>query len=695
MMKKQTGFTLVEVSAAATIFLAAVLLAMTGYVFLSKNAQQHDVQNELNNDSKKAIERLKGDMRLSSINQIFYYPEGSPPYTAVSFPIAYDSDGDGVIERDSDGMIIWDDTVIYHIRSGSPDELVRTVLHSRNNALSDSQRQAQLNKIVADGNANSAITGGETATSEVIFRNLLNWGLNPLEGSFVCYAPTASRESISMGYLLLDPGPHQFQFTVAPRSKKSTSNRIEIDTLTISPSYLSREAEDALPATKTSGARPYSQYNASYSGKTLLAYNGSVGDSFTLTLDNDRWEDTDFGGRYSIQSNTVIQTHYDSINTPISADNVIELDGNKTVWEAEKQCGDYSGSATGTNLVGSVVRVLVKGSGIPIGGSHISGTGKKVRFTFAAAPSSTLKIEDVYFGESSSDTSEYMAYNSTPVPIKFNNGSSEENKTVFSAGEKKTSEWVDVTIDPEKNYIVSYTITDGDPMRWDSADATLPATTQIAIAYTGSSEQMAMETANWTTLSPIPIVFEAKVVLGLESMFASYAEQGTYTSDIIDTKIDSHTFNDFIWDSNIPSGTTLGFKIRTGNNPSLLDAASFDSITATPATLQSSQFTISGTGRYVQYQALLDSSAADSEVTPRLRNTAVTWTGQRRMMEISGTFSKGPDYGNFSLSVDGKGLQSALMVDLEIYKDVLGAKGKTQRISSQVEVALTPRNSGL
>jgi len=181
----------------------------------------------------------------------------------------------------------------------------------------------------------------------------------------------------------------------------------------------------------------------------------------------------------------------------------------------------------------------------------------------------------------------------------------------------------------------------------------------------------------------------------LESVFVTYAESGTYTSDIIDTKIDSPTYKYFMWDSDIPGNTRLSFKVRTGNNPGLLDAPAFDSLTPTAAALESSSFPISGSGRYVQYQALLDATDEKGQITPRLRNTTVTWTGERRMMEISGVFSKGPNHGNFSLSIDGEGLQSALMVDLEIYKDVTGVKGTTQRISSDVQVALTPRNSGL
>ena len=70
MGRKSKGFTLVEVVASITIFMVAAALAMSGYIFLSKKAQQRNTQNELNNDAQRAIERLKIDMRLSSMNQI-------------------------------------------------------------------------------------------------------------------------------------------------------------------------------------------------------------------------------------------------------------------------------------------------------------------------------------------------------------------------------------------------------------------------------------------------------------------------------------------------------------------------------------------------------------------------------------------------------------------------------------------------
>jgi hypothetical protein len=412
-------------------------------------------------------------------------------------------------------------------------------------------------------------------------------------------------------------------------------------------------------------------------------------------MDNDRWEDTNFGGRYSIQSNTVINTHYDSVTTPISADNVIELDGNKVAWEAAEQCGDYSGSGSGTNLSGKVIRVMLKGSSLPAGGSHIMGSGARTQFKFAAG-SAGLKINNVFFGESISSNSQDMAYApSTILQVPFNNGGTINNATTIPANSTKDSEWMNVAIDPDKNYILSYSITDGTPIVWNDVNTSLPAATQVAIAYPGySSSEMALTSTNWNTM-PTAVVIEPSVVLGLESVYVTYAEKGTYTSDIIDTRIDSPTYEYFMWDADIPGNTKLAFKVRTGNNPGLLDAPSFDSLSPTVAPLESSSFSLSGSGRYVQFQALLDATDENGQITPRLRNTTITWVGERRMMEISGVFSKGPGHGNFSLSIDGEGLQSALMVDLEIYKDIMGIGDTIQRISSEVQVALTPRNSGL
>ena len=64
-------------------------------------------------------------------------------------------------------------------------------------------------------------------------------------------------------------------------------------------------------------------------------------------------------------------------------------------------------------------------------------------------------------------------------------------------------------------------------------------------------------------------------------------------------------------------------------------------------------------------------------------------------MNVGGIFTKGPGYGMFEISVDGDPLRSALIVDLEIYKDVLVMNKETRRVTSSLKADLTPRNSGM
>lgn len=688
----KSAFTLIEVVVALTIFVGVTALALSGYVYLAKNAHQVDIQSKLNMDGQQAIEQLKMDMRLSSMNQMFYFPAGSPPYEAVSFPIAYDSDGDGIIERDDDGMIIWDETIVYHIRDGTPDELVRTRISPRDNTLLDSQRQSQLNEIV-----NTGTSSDQNASSKTIFNNLLNWEITPSVGTFNCYASSEKRENISMGYVMLESGSHDFKFAIDGKDTDSSGYKLGLDTLTVSPSYIPREAEDQ-NISNYSGNKPSKTYQSTYSGKNKLQLNANNGDTFTLTIDNDRWEDTNFGGRYTKSSNTVVTTHYYSIS-PIDADIVVELDGNEYAWEASAQGSDPVGSDPGTNFNGMVIRTLLKGSNV--GGSIIS-SGTKTKLIFAASPSYPLFIKDVYIAESVYSNSLDMTVNPLSIKqVQFNNSGTLSQATKIAANSRKASDWIDLELDPDKNYIVSYSVDSGAtqqrPMMWadNSSDS---STTQIAMINSGyTQQQLAKFGGNWSAIASTDVTVKSpKTFLGLDSAYVSYMEYGTYTSDIIDTKMDTPGSPQyFSWNADLPGNTIMGFRVRSGSNPALNDAASFDTLPIQNAFSTASDVGISLSGRYVQYQVILNSSPAQGLVTPRLKDASVSWKGESRMVEISGLFTKGPDYGNFSLSIDGKGLQSALMVDLEIFENVHGMNSDNRRISSEVKVALTPRNSSL
>jgi type II secretory pathway pseudopilin PulG len=703
---RKNAFSLVETLAAITIFVAATALALSGYMYLVKNANKNDTQNELNNDAQVAIERLKGDIRLSSMNEIHFFPEGNPPYEAISFPIAEDSDGDGVIERDADGKIIWDKTVLYYIREGTPNELVRTVFSPRIQ-LEGRDRQTQLD-IVADTGQTTGAANAENGSSKVIFKNLLNWKISPRVGSFNCYSPTPIKDKIGLGYFLLSPGPHEFTFTIAGKDDDSTGHKLGIDTLIVSPSYIEREAEEQLNNMTDNGNTPVYDFVSSYSGMGRLYLDGRTGDSFTLTMNNDRWEETNFGGRYASKSNTVVFTHFDSIATGnVEADNVVELDGNKDIWEAEIQTGDFT-AKTPTNLYNKVVRVLVRGANIIPGGNPL-GTGMQTKLRFAAAPHRPLKIENVWIAESTSSNTISLAFSpGTEQQVSFYNGGTLEYSASRPAGDIAESAWLPLSVDPEKNYVITYSIPDDPalaPAVWNdgiAASYSLPRCAQIATLPAGSSLTHASTayTADWSAVSSNDLqVISRHAMVGLHSVFSSYTESGTYTSDIIDTKLDTVTYSYLGCNADLPSGTRMGFKVRSGGNPALLDAPGFDSLPMKSVSLLPWRSGLSssdiGNGRYAQFQVIMNASGSDGKRSPRLRDAYIAWEGITRMVELSGVFSKGEDYGNFALSIDGKGLQSALIVDLEIYKNVRGHKGQTSKISSEVKAALTPRNSGL
>ncbi|WP_372847397.1 PilW family protein, partial [Pontiella sp.] len=65
---RSSGYTLVEMMASITLLILALGMAMTGYLFALKNVNEGDVQNDLDIDVMLAMEQLKKDLRLSSLD---------------------------------------------------------------------------------------------------------------------------------------------------------------------------------------------------------------------------------------------------------------------------------------------------------------------------------------------------------------------------------------------------------------------------------------------------------------------------------------------------------------------------------------------------------------------------------------------------------------------------------------------------
>ena len=172
------GFTLLEVLVASMISTLVIAGVTAALVQSFRSWRAAGVRSELHINLEVSMERMRHDLRLSSvgIGLMAFYPSDASEYTAISFPLAT-PDAEGLLPRDSGGNIIWDTTVVYHVRPGSPDELIRSTFHPRNQDAAASDFYQQLETVVQSqdlSDVQGAAMQGETATSRVIFQNLVN-----------------------------------------------------------------------------------------------------------------------------------------------------------------------------------------------------------------------------------------------------------------------------------------------------------------------------------------------------------------------------------------------------------------------------------------------------------------------------------------------------------------------------------------
>lgn len=682
---QRAGFTLVEIVVASSLLVIALSMAFGGFIYVLRAARESNEQDVLDVQVQKAMERLKYDLRLSSLTEMVYYPAGAGPYTAISLPLARDDDGDGLVETNNLGRIDWDLTRVYHVHIGSPDQLRMTTFDPRDNSLTDTERQAQINAVVSTGGGGGTYNG-TNATTTTIFENLVDWDITPDSAIYDGYNSTPARDdNVRLGSAIISNGTHTVTFTLVDKNTNSTGYKVGVDRLVMSPSQMPREAEDQLPVQSESGASATKDYMASgsWSANYHLSFPASAtGHSFTLVMDSDRWEDRNFRGTgYQSEDTTVV---FDSSVAP--SDYLVKLEGFKTNWYASEQSWNSTGTGVGGNaLTGAVVRVLVKGKDMPTGG-FLDEDGNRASLYFKPSDLGNFGIDAMYIAEcASSVTASPNALVGSQIQLVFADGS--WSKTLL-AGTDDWSYWTRVTdpvlfnIDREKSYLVTYKVsaTDGNPWAWQDTSTNLPHSYAIP---NGTLADVA--DADWSAKP----YFSTNIVIGLQYLWVSYPTNGTYISEIFDTKVDAPEYSAITWSEYIPAaGGDIKIKVRSGANSDLSDAADWSVIGA----ISSPGAINPGDNRYVQYMAILE-PPADRLDTPKLQDVTITWDSEALVSDIGGAFTKGPDYGVFEISIDGATLKKGLLVDLEIYKDVIGAGG-THRITSTLVTEIRPRNTG-
>lgn len=706
----RAAFTLIELLFSVILLGVCTVMGVYGWNNIYRGERTNSAQAALDMDVRTAIERIRSEARMSAIERMVFYPDGSGPYVAISLPIAVDRDEiTGLVPMSSTSNMIFDTTVVYHISRGAPEKLIRTSFYPRDNTATVAQRTDQLEQVVAAGSGAGAELDGEAATSRVIFSNFFDWKIDPTAGAFDAYAPDFGRRPVVFGSFPLSPGAHQYTFMVGGKNAASSGYKLGLDTLICSPTTHPLEAEDQkVVAALPSAAREYIAAG-SWSGRhQLLAVPEGDQASFTLEIENDRWEETNFEDSYAGTDNHV-KAEFDTT----LLDNVIRLAGTGVVWNVRDQTDDmesYEANSTGigNKLENHAFRVLIESDALMHDGRLLaySSEHNSSLWTTAAPPHSYLRFRipggydmsktcyaTIAVADPDSNTNafpgivasslRYLRLYQDPADINYSYG-------VLSKG--TASDLSPMDIDRTNSYVVSFWVYRSEHagakwVAWEDRRAPISAMTQIATNISSETFVKIRTSPSWQDDADVAArdndVQAYSEVRFLEDIVTVCPRSGTYVSRIFDTTLPNPSYLSMDWEADVPGGTKLKISSRTGSLPDLSDASwAGQSAGAAP-----------GFGRYCQFRAELESDNWLG-LTPRLRRVVTRWEGDLQIVDLAGMVTVGPDYGAFDLTIDGEPLVRGLRFDMTIFKDVATGIG-TRRMHSSMSMEVAPRNSGL
>lgn len=697
--RRCASFTIIELLAASTILLIVVTLALYGFMYALKENARAMVQNELDMDVQGSMELLKRDLRLSALDKMFFYPLASGSYSAVSFPIAYPNTNGGTVEIGTNGKIIWDETVIFHVWKTTPNQLRCTRFKPRS-ILTDAQMQEQLTYVATNGSATNTTGGGTfnwtNAQTTVVFENLFDWSVTPQAGVYDGYDSVTNRdEAANLGSCILSNGIHTFTFTAVGSNTSSKGYNIGLDELTVSPNGMGREAELQLPAGSANPTNMLMKDIGSWSHNRQLYFRASTNNSsFTIVMTNDCWEVSTFRGTGQIMDDTKVLWDAGTMDYLVSLDgNLGEVDAYG--WYAKKQTATtYTNVADVTGFLDSqptlqdcAVRVLLRGSEMA-SGNFIPYNSAKTNVVYFYSGAGFLGISEAYIAEAADSTN--------IAPDAVGSFAALGGALIQASSPSDPHYWAAGTafyIDKNKSYLVTFRVPN---MNWMSygrywLEQNDPSGRGCWILPGASSADA--QAANWSANTN---VFATNRLYAVGVLYESWPTNGYLTSQVCDTKKTAVGDCTVSWliSTNAPCNDgglagAFALQVRAGNSNNCSDAVAWSSV----AELTSSGGTINlGANRYVQFRARLGTCSSGIHAI-RLHQVNMTWAGETRYVDIGGTFTKGPDYGIWELKVDGRRLVRGIAVNIEIYQDVFSVRG-ARRITSELTSEVTPRNTG-
>lgn len=729
----RAGVTLLELTFALGIFALIVGMSMTSWTLFTQKSRLVNEQALLDIDVRRVIERFRAEVGNTSRDTLIFYPVNSSPYQAISFALPRDQDGDGLMDMAPGGTnLLWRDTVIYHVWNQSPHQMRRTVFHNRATNVSYTARYEQIDNVVRVGNGTQACLQNETSETMVLFENLFTGKLWHAEAQFDAYAPVANtRERVTYGTVPITPGEQRIQFTVVGSNPQATgARRLTLDRFSATHSGWPLETEYAI-GTETPTYIGQGLSSAAYAYKAPTCADGS---GFDLTYNNDTLEECLFigEGRNVTISNTLVNFDTTIPDTRMaSGQYCVKLEGQFTnAWSCTEQAGSssqyYNFSTNPVILmrIPILADTVLNASGNPSAyGIRSDGFGPIFRVRqeaaayfpscrIGAASFAIIKPTDLPLNSptvpSSSDfipldiwadgslVARHPDY--SPNPYAYSDRILELRPAALTAIPAGSTLLLQFAVRRAKSYV---------PNNWNIGITCFNVARSIPgcwIYATDNTNELA--TATW---SSIPNVTHHAMIPIVESMVLNFAERGDYISHVYDTKDTSSQAKLFSWNAYLPSGTALAMYARSGN---YLSADGF-SITDAPDWINvaqaSSGLAFSGnTGRFVQFRASFTAQRATqppgygglgtagpySSNTPRLLRAWFTCDGDTRYVDISADVLKGPDGPLYTVKVNDQMLVRGVTMEIEIFKDVRGIGGVTQRLRSSMTAEIDPRNSG-
>ncbi len=642
------------------MFLASSLSA---WYFTTKNWKEESHKSALRFSIEKSMEKIKEDLRLSDGNGILFYPTGSSTYTAISVPRA-SVNGSGFYTFGSTS-IAWDNTVVYHIHN---NKLYRSVFAYNSTAAT---RQTQLDSIAAAG------THASATTTELFSSDASTLEISPTSPTFDGYNATLTHSGeTSFGTVQLAAGNHTIRFEVTGKNASSSGYQMGIDKVVLTPSGGSQEAE-GLTVSASSGRTQTIEDMSSFtsaglwSGNHQLQYaSTAVADYITFQTYYDQWLECNFEDM--THSNTEA-SGADPTLTVMSREN----QGLSPVWTAGAQTSaDTADNASG--MQNKTIRNLIQSA-------NYLGSGQMARVKFMASSSGSLVIDSAYLGASAAGSYNFSGAstqlyfgNATVAPAGTDGvgatGATGATTITIPAGHYVWSNWMSINTTAGSNYLVSMVVdtagASGNESYWDAGSG------NHAYIVNGSSPTVA-----WTGAEG---GFTSSTAVHAVSDIATWTSTGTATSQIYDTHMTSPAYSQMTWNTN-GSGTFL-VKARSSADSQMVGATAWASI-AGGASSPMSLVGI-GSGRYVQFQVTM-TTASPYTTYPQFDEAILQWPGQTALVEISGQFTKRPNYGTFTVKVDGATIVNALQIDLQAQNTY---QGKAQTVSLSAEVK--PRNTG-